>query len=59
VTHETFDKEGDLPVFILRTKDDAGAIAERKYKLNTPLVKRVLAPGELRRGRRSVKENWK
>jgi SH3-like domain-containing protein len=46
VTHEDFGKEGDLPVFILRVKDDNGNIVQRKYKLNTPLVKRVLAPGE-------------
>jgi SH3-like domain-containing protein len=42
-----FDKEGTLPVFILRVKDDAGNISERKYKLNTPIVRRVLAPGEI------------
>lgn len=46
LTHETFDKEGDLPVFILRVKDDNGQILERKYKLNSPIVRRVLAPGE-------------
>jgi SH3-like domain-containing protein len=46
VTHEDFGKEGDLPVFILRVKDDSGNIMERKYKLNTPIVRRVLAPGE-------------
>jgi SH3-like domain-containing protein len=46
VTHEDFDKEGTLPVFILRVKDDAGNVSERKYKLNTPMVRRVLAPGE-------------
>jgi hypothetical protein len=46
VTHESFDKEGDLPVFILRVKTDDGQIVERKYKLNTPIVRRVLAPGE-------------
>jgi SH3-like domain-containing protein len=46
VSHETFDKEGDLPVFVVHVKDDAGNIAERKYKLNTPIVRRVLAPGE-------------
>jgi hypothetical protein len=46
VTHENFGKEGDLPVFILREKDDNGNIVERKYKLNTPMVRRVLAPGE-------------
>lgn len=46
VTKEDFDKEGTLPVFILRVKDDLGNVTERKYKLNTPIVRRVLAPGE-------------
>ena len=46
VTNENFDKEGTLPVFILRVKDDGGNVSERKYKLNTPIVRRVLAPGE-------------
>jgi len=46
VTHENFGKEGDLPVFILHVKDENGNTIERKYKLNTPIVKRVLAPGE-------------
>jgi len=47
VTQENFDKEGTLPVFILHITDDAGNITEHKYKLNTPIVKRVLAPGEV------------
>jgi hypothetical protein len=46
VTSESFDKEGVLPVFILRVKDDSGNISERKYKMNSPIVRRVLAPGE-------------
>jgi hypothetical protein len=46
VANENFDKEGTLPVFILRVKDDAGNVSERKYKLNTPIVRRVLAAGE-------------
>jgi SH3-like domain-containing protein len=46
ITKENFDKEGTLPVFILRVKDETGNISERKYKLNTPIVRRVLAPGE-------------
>ena len=46
VTNENFDKEGTLPVFTLRVKDDAGNVSERKYKLNTPIVRRVLAAGE-------------
>jgi hypothetical protein len=56
VSHETFDREGDLPVFVVRVKDDAGNLTERKYKLNTPIVRRVLAPGEQKKevaGRRS------
>jgi hypothetical protein len=47
MTTENFDKEGMLPAFILRVKDDAGNLKERKYKLNTPIVRRVLAPGEI------------
>jgi SH3-like domain-containing protein len=46
VSQDTFEKEGTLPVFVLRVKDDAGNVVERKYKLNTPIVRRVLAPGE-------------
>jgi SH3-like domain-containing protein len=46
VTTESFDKEGTLPVFILRVKDESGNVSERKYKMNTPIVRRVLAPGE-------------
>ena len=46
VLQESFDKEGTLPVFVLHVQDDSGNIAERKYKLNTPIVRRVLAPGE-------------
>jgi SH3-like domain-containing protein len=46
LSEETFDKEGLLPVFVIRTKDDSGKIIERKYKFNTPMVRRVLAPGE-------------
>jgi hypothetical protein len=46
ITQENFDKEGMLPAFIVRVKDDAGNVSERKYKLNTPMVRRVLAPGE-------------
>lgn len=46
VTQENFDKEGTLPVFVLQVRDDAGNVVERKYKLNTPIVRRVVAPGE-------------
>ena len=47
VGQEAFDKAGTLPVFVLRVRDDAGNLTERKYKLDTPLVHRVLAPGEV------------
>jgi SH3-like domain-containing protein len=46
ISQETFDKEGTLPVFVLRVKDNDGNVSERKYKMNTPIVRRVLAPGE-------------
>jgi SH3-like domain-containing protein len=41
VSHEDFGKEGDLPTFTLRVKDATGNIVERKYKMNTPIVRRV------------------
>jgi len=47
VSQENFEKEGVLPVFTIRVKDDAENVTERKYKLNTPIVRRVLAPGEV------------
>jgi SH3-like domain-containing protein len=46
LTTENFDKEGVLPVFILRVSDDSGKVSERKYRLDTPMVRRVLAAGE-------------
>jgi hypothetical protein len=54
VTSEGFEKEGVLPVFILRVKDDSGNLSERKYKLNTPIVRRVLAPGEQKQPQRQA-----
>ncbi len=41
ISHEDFGKEGDLPTFTLHTKDANGNVADRKYKMNTPIVKRV------------------
>jgi len=46
VGKEDFGKEGTLPVFVLHVSDDSGKVTEKKYKLNTPIVRRVLAPGE-------------
>lgn len=47
VGHEVFEKEGDLPTFTLKVKNSSGDLVDRKYKLNTPIVRRVLAPGEV------------
>jgi SH3-like domain-containing protein len=41
VSHEVFGKEGDLPTFSLRVRDQSGNMAERKYKMNTPIVRKV------------------
>jgi hypothetical protein len=46
VTTGDFGKEGNLPVFVVRLKDNEGNVVERKYKLNSPIVRRVLAPVE-------------
>jgi len=46
VGQENFEKEGTLPTFTVRVQDEGGTVTERKYKLNTPIVRRVLAPGE-------------
>ncbi len=43
---EDFGKEGTLPMFLLRFKDEQGNIVERKYKLNGPIVRRVASPDE-------------
>jgi uncharacterized protein YgiM (DUF1202 family) len=43
---ENFPKEGTLPVFTLRVKDAAGQLSERKYKMNRPMVRRVLPAGQ-------------
>ena len=46
VSREDFGKEGVLPVFMLQVKDDNDNLSQRKYKMNTPIVRRVLVPGE-------------
>ncbi|HTR26298.1 MAG TPA: SH3 domain-containing protein [Terriglobales bacterium] len=43
---EDFGKEGVLPTFAVRVIGQDGQLIEQKYKLNTPIVRRVLAPGE-------------
>lgn len=52
VSQEDFGKEGVLPTFVVSVlggngnDNDNGNLSERKYKLNTPIVRRVYAPGE-------------
>jgi SH3-like domain-containing protein len=48
VAQENFGKEGTLPIFVLHVKDEDGNVSDRKYKMNTPIVRRVLAPGEVK-----------
>ncbi|MFZ0311213.1 MAG: SH3 domain-containing protein [Candidatus Korobacteraceae bacterium] len=47
VGHQDFGgKEGDLPTFTIRKKNDAGQIIDATYKMNGPIVRRVLTPEE-------------
>ncbi len=46
VGHQVFDKEGDLPTFTIRKRNDQGQIVDMTYKLNGPIVHRVLTPEE-------------
>jgi uncharacterized protein YgiM (DUF1202 family) len=47
VTTQDFGKDGRLPVFTLRAKEDDQPFQERKYSLNGVMVRRVLASGEV------------
>jgi hypothetical protein len=42
--HQAFGKEGDLPTFTIRKKTDDGQMVDITYKLNGPIVRRVLTP---------------
>ena len=46
VGHQDFGKEGDLPTFTIRKMNDDGKIVAVTYKMNGPIVKRVLTPEE-------------
>lgn len=46
VSHQNFDKEGDLPTFTIRKMNDSGQIVATTYKLNGPIVRRVPTPEE-------------
>jgi SH3-like domain-containing protein len=41
ISEEDFGKEGRLPIFTLQVKDDSGNTLQRKYKMNTPIVRRI------------------
>ncbi len=45
--HATFDKEGDLPTFTIRKMNDSGQIVDVTYKMNGPIVRRVLTPEQM------------
>ena len=45
--HAVFDKEGDLPTFTIRKMNATGQIVDATYKMNGPIVRRVLTPAEL------------
>ncbi len=42
--HQDFGKEGDLPTFTIRKKTDDGQMVDITYKLNGPIVRRVMTP---------------
>ncbi len=44
--HQDFGKDGDLPTFTIREKNDQGQMVALTYKLNGPIVSRVLTPEE-------------
>ena len=46
VGHQDFGKEGDLPTFTIRKQEFDGKMVEATYKLNGPIVRRVLTPEE-------------
>jgi SH3-like domain-containing protein len=45
VGHQVFDKEGDLPTFTINVQE-GGSVVAKRYKLNQPIVRRVLTAGE-------------
>jgi len=46
VGHQSFDREGDLPIFTIRKMNDSGQIVATTYKMNGPIVRRVPTPEE-------------
>lgn len=43
---QAFDKLGTLPTFTLNLQNEDGSVTAHTYRLEGPLVRRVLAPGE-------------
>ncbi len=43
---QNFEKEGDLRTFTLRLKDENRSPRQQVYKFNSPMVRKVFAPGE-------------
>jgi hypothetical protein len=43
---EDFGKEGVLPIFMIRKKNEDGTISERKYRMIGPIVREVKSEGE-------------
>lgn len=41
-----FGKEGVLPIFTIRTKNDDGSISDRQYRMIGPIVRRITTPQE-------------
>ena len=58
VGHAVFDKEGDLPTFTIRKMNDSGQIVEVTYKMNGPIVRRVLSPEELAEQKAKHEADW-
>ena len=46
VGHQNFDTEWALPTFTIRKMNDQGQIVDMTYKMNGPIVHRVLTPEE-------------
>jgi hypothetical protein len=42
VSHQGFGKEGNLPTFTIHIKDKDGAVTDKTYKFETPIVKKVM-----------------
>ena len=56
--HQDFGKEGDLPTFTIRKKNDQGQIVDVEYKMNGPIVRRVSRPRKKLRRSRSTTRPW-